>query len=109
MRNLGRITSLFLVCFIPQITTSSIFRIWLKKWRFLWVLLLQIRGAYFSLRLKVLVGKSPSLAAQAQAISRVYFTYFSYLRNFSYSDWFSQHNPRVLRAIFSKEKTDPSM
>jgi len=44
---------------------------------------------------KLLVGESSSVAAQAQAINRVYFTYFSYLRNFPYSDFFhrfSQHN-----------------
>jgi len=88
------------------------FRIWLKKWRFFWVLLLQIHGAYFSLWLKLLVRESPSLTAQAQAINRFYFTYFSYLRNFPYSDFFhrfSQHNPRVSRAIFFEEKTDPSV
>jgi len=37
MRNLGRIVSLFLVCFILQVTTSSIFRKWLNLWRKSWV------------------------------------------------------------------------
>ena len=42
----------------------------------------------FLLVAQAVSGESSSLAAQAQAINRVYFTYFSYLRNFLHSDFF---------------------
>ena len=63
----------------------------------------------FLLAAQSIGGESPSLAAQAQAINRIYFTHFSYVRTFPYSDLIIGFHSifKSLKSFILKEKTDP--
>jgi len=76
---------------------TPIFRIWLKKWRFLWAWLLEICGTRLLLGHKLWVVELPSLATQAQwqLICLFHSTFlFKQRSTFSFNHGLSRHFKR---------------
>jgi len=81
---------------------------WLKKWRKTWAWLLETCVTHLSLRLKLLVGEPPTLAAQAQGkLTGLFHSFFLFkkLSIFSFIIGFFTAFQVFYEQYFQREKT----